>query len=130
MPASRNRLINAARRSMMQRAQLRRKLDVAQQAFKPQALVDRGKYRLSAAVDDTAHAVRKQFRDNRLPITLAAVAGLAWMFREPIRTYAPTVGRKARRGTTANALAERLRPADTAADESAQTMENDDEALR
>ncbi|APW72874.1 hypothetical protein [Sphingopyxis sp. MG] len=128
MPASRNRLINAARRSMMQRAQLRRKLDVAQQAFKPQALVDRGKYRLSAAVDDTAHAVRKQFRDNRLPITLAAVAGLAWMFREPIRTYAPTVGRKAR--DLANALAERLRPADTAADESAQTMENDDEALR
>ena len=128
MPASRNRLINAARRSMMQRAQLRRKLDVAQPAFKPQALVDRGKYRLSAAVDDTAHAVRKQFRDNRLPITLAAVAGLAWMFREPIRTYAPTVGRKAR--DLANALAERLRPADTAADESAQTMENDDEALR
>lgn len=128
MPASRNRLINAARRSMMQRAQLRRKLDVAQQAFKPQALVDRGKYRLSAAVDDTAHAVRKQFRDNRLPITLAAVAGLAWMFREPIRTHVPTVGRKAR--DLANALGERLRPADKAADESAQTMENDDEALR
>ena len=71
MRPSRTRLINAARRSMIQRAELQRKLGAAGEAFKPKSLYNRGKYRLGAKVDDTAQAVQKQFKDNRLPIAIA-----------------------------------------------------------
>ena len=94
MPGTRNRLINAARRSMLQRAELHRRLDVAKAAFKPQALYARGKYKIDAKVDEAAQAVRQQFRDNRLPIAIAAVAGLAWIFREPIKDHAPKLAQK------------------------------------
>ncbi|PQM27141.1 hypothetical protein CVO77_19560 [Sphingopyxis lindanitolerans] len=94
MPGTRNRLINAARRSMLERAELHRRLDVAKAAFKPKALVDRGKYRIGEKVDDAAHIVRQEFRDNRLPIALAAVAGVAWLFREPIKEHGPRLARK------------------------------------
>ena len=94
MPRTRTRLINAARRSMIQRAELQRKLGIAGDAFKPRALYNRGKYRLGAKVDDTAAAVQKQFRDNRLPIAIAAVAGLAWIFREPIKDHVPKLAQK------------------------------------
>ncbi len=124
MRPSRVRLINAARRSMIQRAELGRKLGVARDALKPGALVRRGKYRVGARVDDAAHAVRQQFRDNRLPIALAAAAGIAWLFREPIKEHAPRLGRKVQ--DMASALADRLRP-DAGNDE---MMEEDDEALR
>ena len=94
MPRTRNRLINAARRSMLQRAQLYRRLDVAKAAFKPKALYARGKYNVDAKVDDAAHLMQRQFRENRLPIALAAVAGLAWLFREPIKEHAPKLAKK------------------------------------
>src|SRR3546814_15871252 len=68
-------LINAARRSMLQRSQLRRKLGIAGEAFKPSALAGRARNQVQEAIDDSAHAVREQFRRNRLPIALAAVAG-------------------------------------------------------
>ncbi len=96
MQPSRTRLINAARRSMIQRAELRRKLHVAGDALKPKSLLDRGKYRVGEKVDDAAHTVREQFRENRLPIALAAAAGLAWLFREPIKEHVPRLGRKLR----------------------------------
>lgn len=134
MRPSRARLINAVRRSMMQRAELRRKLHVAGDALKPRALLDRGKYRVGEKVDDTAHAVRRQFRDNRLPIALAAAAGLAWLFREPIKEHVPRLGRKLR-DLTDGAIAQ-LRPAaaddddDEPADAAAPQMEDDDEAPR
>jgi hypothetical protein len=89
MPRTRNRLINAARRSMLQRAELHRRLDVAKNALKPKALYARGKYNVDAKVDAAAHAAREQFRNNRLPIALAAVAGVAWLLREPIKEHAP-----------------------------------------
>ena len=94
MPRTRNRLINAARRSMLQRAELHRKLDAAQAALRPKALVARGKYRLDEKIDDAAHVVRQEFRDNRLPIALAAVAGTLWIFREPIKEHAPKLVQK------------------------------------
>jgi len=94
MPRTRNRLINAARRSMLQRAELHRRLDVAKEALRPKALYARGKYNADAKVDEAAHVVRKQFRENRLPIALAAVAGLAWLFREPIKEHAPRLVQK------------------------------------
>lgn len=129
MNGSRTRLINAVRHSMLQRAQLQRKVGVARDALKPAALVSRGKYRVSEAVDDAAHLVRQEFRDNRLPITLAAVAGVAWMFREPIKEHAPRIGRKIQEMATA--VVERLRPAeDTEAEDIIEPMEEDDEAVQ
>jgi hypothetical protein len=115
MPRTRNRLINAAHRAMIQRAELGRKLGVAGDAFKPKALVNRGKYRLDAKIDDTAHAVQKQFKNNRLPIALAAAAGLAWLFREPIMEHAPRLGRKLR--DLAEAGLDKIRPGDAPVDD-------------
>ena len=119
MPRTRNRLINAARRSMIQRAELGRKLGVAHDAFKPKALYERGKYRAGAAVDDVAHEARQQFRDNRLPIALAAAAGLAWLFREPIKEHAPRAAGKLREWIDAGL--EKIRPGDSAGTETEET---------
>ena len=135
MARTRNRLIAAARRSMLQRAELHRRLDVAKAALKPGALVDRGKYRLNAKIDDTAQAVRQEFRNNRLPIALAAVSGVAWLLREPIKQHAPRLTRNIQ--DMANAITDRLHPADdrveeTYADdgETIEPVENDDEAVQ
>ncbi|MDR6834956.1 MULTISPECIES: hypothetical protein [unclassified Sphingopyxis] len=135
MPRTRNRLIAAARRSMLQRAELHRRLDVAKAAFKPGALVDRGKYRVNAKIDDAAHAVRESFRDNRLPIALAAVAGVAWLLREPIKDHAPRLTQKIQ--DMVSAVSDRLRPTDETAHETyaddgemSEPVENDDEAVQ
>jgi len=130
MRPSRARLINAARRAMIQRAELQRKLGIAGEAFKPKSLFDRGKYRVGAVVDDTAHIARQQFKDNRLPIALAAVAGVAWLLREPIKEHAPRLGRKIQ-DLAAN-VADHFRSADkdmTDEDE-IEPLEEDDEAVR
>ncbi|MDO9370047.1 MAG: hypothetical protein Q7T68_15890 [Sphingopyxis sp.] len=116
---------------MLQRAELHRRLDVARAALRPSALVKRGKYRLDEKIDDTAHTVREQFRSNRLPIAVAAVAGLAWLFREPIKENVPAIGRKIR-DFAAN-VADHFRPADTqsADQDEIEPIEDDDhEALR
>ena len=135
MPGTRNRLINAARRSMLQRAELHRRLDVAKAALKPGALVDRGTYRLNAKFDDAAQAVQREVRNNRLPIALAAVAGVAWLLREPIKEHAPRLTRKIQ--DIADAITDRLHPADdtdaeTYADdgETIEPVENNDEAVQ
>ncbi len=138
MPRTRNRLIAAARRSMLQRAELHRRLDVAKAAFKPGSLVDRGKYRVNAKIDDAAHAAREQFRNNRLPIALAAAAGVVWLLREPIKEYAPRLTQKIQ--DLAGAVSDRLHPnqqsvADDGnpedySEESSEPVENDDEAVQ
>ncbi len=135
MARTRNRLIAAARRSMLQRAELHRRLDVAKAALKPGALVDRGKYRLNAKFDDAAQAVQREVRNNRLPIALAAVAGVAWLLREPIKEHAPRLTRKIQ--DIADAITDRLHPADdtdaeTYADdgETIEPVENNDEAVQ
>ena len=130
MPRMRNRLIAAARRSMLQRGELHRRLDVAKAAFKPSALVDRGKYRIGEKVDDTAHAVQQQFRDNRWPIAIAAAAGALWLLREPIKEHAPKLTRKIQ--DLAVEVADHFRAPEEAADEDEiETLEEDDhEAVR
>jgi hypothetical protein len=128
MPRTRNRLINAARRAMLQRAELHRKLGVAGEAFRPKALYNRGKYRLDAKIDDTAAAVQKQFKDNRLPIALAAVAGLTWLFREPIKEHAPRLGRKLR--DLAEAGLDKIRPGETPDADETEYVEDQDEAAQ
>ena len=129
MPRTRNRLITAARHSMLQRAELHRRLDVARAALKPGALVDRGKYRIGEKVDDAANAVQQQFRDNRLPIMIAAAAGIAWLLREPIKEHAPRLARKVQ--DLAADVADHFRSADEPADEDdIEIVEEDDEAVR
>lgn len=130
MRPSRTRLINAARRSMIQRAELRRKLGIAGDALKPGALLSRGKYRVGEKVDDAAHAVRQEFRSNRLPIALAAAAGIAWLFREPIKEHVPRLGRKIQ--DLATSVADRLRPdhAESADEDDIEILEEDDEAVQ
>ena len=129
MPRTRNRLIAAARRSMLQRAELHRRLDVARAAFKPSALVDRGKYRIGEKVDDAAHIVRQEFRDNRWPIAIAAAAGIAWLLREPIKEHAPKLTRRIQE--LAADVAGHFRVADEPADEDEiEELEEDDEAVR
>ena len=128
MPGTRNRLINAARRSMIQRAELQRKLGIAGDALKPKALYNRGKYRIGTKVDDTAAAVQKQFKDNRLPIALAAAAGLAWLLREPIKDHAPRLGRKLR--DLAEAGLDKIRPQHDDGDDDSDTTEDQNEAAQ
>ena len=128
MRPSRARLVNAARRAMIQRAELGRKLGVAGDAFKPKSLYKRGKYRVGAKVDDTAQAVQKQFKDNRLPIALAAAAGLAWLFREPIKEHAPRLGRKLR--DLAEAGIDKIRPGDAPDADETEDVEDHDEAAQ
>ena len=125
---TRNRLINAARRSMIQRAELQRKLGVAGAALKPKALYSRGKYRLGNKVDDTALAVQKQFKDNRLPIALAATAGLVWLLREPIKEHVPQLGRKLR--DLAEAGLDKIRPQPDDGDDDSDTTEDQNEAAQ
>lgn len=129
MPRTRNRLINAARRSMLQRAELHRRLDVAKNALKPKALYARGKYNVDAKVDAAAHAAREQFRNNRLPIALAAVAGVAWLLREPIKEHAPRLVQKIQ--DLATDVADHFRSVDEPVDEDdIEILEEDDEAVR
>lgn len=129
MPRTRNRLIAAARRSMLQRGELYRRLDVARAAFKPGALVDRGKYRIDEKVDETAHVVQEQFRNNRLPIAIAAAAGIAWLLREPIKEHAPRLVQKIQ--DLATDVADHFRSADEpAGEDETQELENDNEAVR
>lgn len=128
MRPSRARLVNAARRAMIQRAELGRKLGVAGDAFKPKSLYKRGKYRAGVAVDDAAHAVQKQFKNNRLPIALAAAAGLAWLFREPIKEHAPRLGRKLR--DLAEAGLDKIRPDHSDVDDDSDVTEDQDEAAQ
>ena len=127
MPRTRNRLINAARRSMLQRAELYRRLDIANAALRPAALLDRGKYRVRTKVDDAAHAVRQEFRDNRWPIAIAAAAGIAWLLREPIKEHAPRLARKVQ--DMAAGVADHCR-ADTTDEDDTGQVEEDDEAVQ
>ena len=129
MPRTRNRLIAAARRSMLQRAELHRRLDVAKAALRPGALVDRGKYRIGEKVDDAAHIVRQEFRDNRWPIAIAAAAGVAWLLREPIKEHAPRLVQKVQ--DLAADVADHFRSAEEPADEDEiDILEEDNEAVR
>lgn len=129
MPRTRNRLIAAARRSMLHRAELHRRLDVARAALRPGALIDRGKYRIGEKVDDAAHAVREEFRNNRLPIAIAAAAGIVWLLREPIKEHAPRLVSKIQE--LATSVADHFRPAHESMDEDdIEPLEDQDEAVR
>lgn len=122
MRRTRIRLINAARRSMIERAELRRTLGIARVELAPGALVKRGKYRASRGINEAAAGAKEQFSKNRLPIALAAAAGLAWLFREPIKEHAPRIAGSLR--DMADRLTAQFRAAGRDQDT---TLEEDDE---
>ncbi|WP_052071673.1 hypothetical protein [Sphingopyxis sp. MWB1] len=125
MPGSRARLINAARRSMLQRAELRRRATATRDAFRPQALLDRGKRRAEETAEDIAYIVHEEFRAHRVPLTLAAIAGLAWVFREPIQKHAPKAVQKM--GEWADGVAAFFGVGDRAGEEEGDIAEEGDE---
>ena len=74
--------------------------------------------------------MQQQFRNNRLPIAIAAAAGVAWLLREPIKEHAPKLTRKIQ--DLASEVADHFRAVDEPADEDEfETLEEDDhEAVR
>ena len=71
-----------------------------------------------------AQIVRQEFRDNRLPIALAAIEGVAWLFREPIQEHAPRLTRRVQ--DLAQAAIDKLTPGE--APETEEPTENSHEA--
>lgn len=89
MSNKRIKLDNALRRAMLQRAALKRKLGMAGHELSPGALIKRGKYRVGEKIDDAALSAEQTLKRYRLPLTIAAVAGVAYALRGPIQSLAP-----------------------------------------
>jgi hypothetical protein len=77
-------LLNIARKALFQRAQLARTLGGARQQFAPTALKQRARKQVKKTVDGGVAAAEVGLRKYRLPLGLAALAGLAFAFRRPL----------------------------------------------
>jgi hypothetical protein len=77
-------LLNAARKALFQRAQLGRTLGGARQEFAPKALKQRAAKNVNDRIDSGVAAAESTLRKYRLPLGMAALAGLAFAFRRPI----------------------------------------------
>lgn len=88
------RLDNARRNAMLQRAQLRGSVAKAKGTLAPKSLIERGKYRVGEKVDSAVNSAEAGLREYRVPIALAAMAGLAYAFRDPLRRAMPYVAEK------------------------------------
>lgn len=84
-------LLNTARKALFQRAKLGRSLGGARSEFAPTALKNRAKKQIAAKVDDGVAAAEATLKKYRLPLGLAAVAGLAFAFRRPLKDAADRV---------------------------------------
>src|SRR3546814_1875860 len=82
--------------------------------------------RISDWSSDVCSSDLEEFRSNRLPIALAATAGIAWLLREPIKEHVPRPGRRLR--DLADGAIDLLRPgaADTH-DDTADTADRSEE---
>ena len=85
-------LLNAARKALFQRAQLGRTLGGARQEFAPTALKQRARKQISKTVDSGVATAEAAMRKYRLPLGLAAIAGLAFAFRRPLADAAGRIG--------------------------------------
>lgn len=94
MSASRTALANAAHQAMLQRSQLRRSLGLTHSELQPAALAERGKYHVKSTAHDVADFTRREVSANRAILGVAAVGGLAWLLRDPIREQAPAVWKR------------------------------------
>jgi hypothetical protein len=84
-------LLNAARKALFQRAKLGRSFAGARNEFAPSALKGRAKRHVAARVDDGVAAAEVTLKKYRLPLGLAALAGLAFAFRRPLLDAADKV---------------------------------------
>ncbi len=94
MNPMRVRLDNALRNAMLQRTQLRGSVSKAKGELAPKSLINRGKYRVGERVDAAVDSAQSGLIEYRVPIALAAVAGLAYAFRDPLRRAMPRVAEK------------------------------------
>jgi hypothetical protein len=78
------RLKNAARRALFQRARVIRSATGIQQQVTPAALKKRAKSKVEKQLTSAANASEKLLRRHRLPLSIAAIAGLAFAFRTPL----------------------------------------------
>lgn len=95
MNANRVRLINAARKALFQRAQLKRSAESARSNFAPLALKQRAKTKALRQVETAMESAESGLRKYSLPIGIAALAGLAFAFRRPLGTAASVVAAEA-----------------------------------
>lgn len=111
-------LLNAARKALFQRAQLGRSIGGARQEFAPDALKQRARKEVYKTVDSGISAAEAGLRKHRVPLGLAAIAGLAFAFRCPL-------------ADAANRIADFLerQNADAASAPSPETPEHDDEPV-
>lgn len=85
-------LLNAARKALFQRARLGRSIGSARQEFAPDALKGRARKKVSKAIDSSVAAAETSLRKYRVPLGLAAIAGLAFAFRRPLTDAATRIG--------------------------------------
>jgi hypothetical protein len=106
MNTRRVRLINAARKALFQRAQLKRSANGARQNFAPQALKQRAKKKVTRRVDAAVEGAERGLRKYALPLGLTALAGLAFAFRRPLIEAGTALAEQADKA--AKALGERF----------------------
>lgn len=94
MNPMRIRLDNALRNAMLQRGQLRGSLNKAKSELAPKSLINRGKYRAGKKMNAAFASAQSELKEYRVPIALAAVAGLAYAFRKPLGRAMPRVAEK------------------------------------
>ena len=115
MNRNRLRLMNAMRTALFQRNKVQRSARTAQANFAPQALQRRARDNAARQIDEAAIIAGAVLRDYAVPLGLAAMAGLAFVFRRPLLT-------------AADAVAERLRSTNAPSPPSP-TPEHDDEPI-
>jgi hypothetical protein len=106
MNTRRIRLINAARKALFQRAQLKRSAHGVRENFAPQALKLRAKKKVTRRVDAAVDSAEKGLRKYALPLGLTALAGLAFAFRRPLIEAGTALAEQADKA--AKALGERF----------------------
>lgn len=84
MNANRIRLINAARKALFQRAQLKRSTQNMRSNFAPSALKQRAKSTAQRKVETVMESAERSLRKYSVPVGIAALAGLALAFRRPL----------------------------------------------
>lgn len=94
MSDKQQRLLNRIRRAERQRRNLRESAERALGALAPSALGDRAKRNLGTRVKAADKAARAEINKHRVPLIAAAIGGLIFALREPIRNYGPRAVRR------------------------------------
>lgn len=95
MNIHRVRLINAARKALFQRAQLKRSAENVRSNFAPQALKNRARSKARRKMETVVQGAEQGLRKYSVPIGIAALAGLAFAFRRPLGEAGAVIAEKA-----------------------------------